>query len=111
MSDLLDAVPDGVVVVAADRTIETMNTAAERLTGWTRERASGRPFGTVMSLTDAAGFLVHEREGAFSPPLRITTSTPERDYLLRRSDGMERWVGLGVLAGNLVVIATTRGAS
>jgi len=42
-------------------------------------------------------------------------SVLKRRHRLRRclyhgADGMQRWVGLGVLAGNLVVIATPRGA-
>jgi hypothetical protein len=94
MTDILDALVDGVVVVGADGTIRALNTAAERLTGWARGDAAGKPFGEVLPLMDAAGFLVHEREGAGAPPLRITTGTPERDYLLRRPDGADRWVAV-----------------
>ncbi|MCA1834201.1 MAG: ATP-binding protein [Actinomycetota bacterium] len=94
MKELLDELPDGVVVVGADAVIRLMNSAAERLTGWLRADAIGRSFGDVMPLMDAAGFLVHEREGAFAPPLRMTSGTPERDYLLKHADGTERWVAV-----------------
>jgi IS5 family transposase len=63
----------------------------------------------------------HERQRWFRRGLRWRVgcegriSVLKRRHRLRRclyhgADGMERWVGLGVLAGNLVVIATTRGA-
>jgi transposase, IS5 family len=63
----------------------------------------------------------HERQRRFRRGLRWRVgcdgriSVLTRRHRLRRclypdADGMERWVGLGVLAGNLVVIATPRGA-
>lgn len=63
----------------------------------------------------------HERQRWFRRGLRWRVgcegriSVLKRRHRLRRclyhgADGMERWVGLGVLAGNLVVIATPRGA-
>jgi transposase, IS5 family len=63
----------------------------------------------------------HERQRWFRRGLRWRVgcegriSVLKRRHRLRRclyhaADGMERWVGLGVRAGNLVVIATPRGA-
>jgi IS5 family transposase len=63
----------------------------------------------------------HERQRWFRRGLRWRVgcegriSVLKRRHALRRclyhgADGMARWVGLGVLAGNLIVIATTRGA-
>ncbi len=91
---LLDALADGVVVLTPDGVIELMNREAERLTGWDRESAKGRHFGDVLPLMDAGGFKVHEQPDAIRPPLRVTTGTPERDYLLRRADGTEHWVAV-----------------
>jgi hypothetical protein len=91
---LLDALPDGVVVLGPDGVVRLMNREAERLTGWDRDRAAGRHFGEVLPLMDAGGFKVHEQEDALRPPLRVTTGTPERDYLLRRADGTEHWVAV-----------------
>jgi len=64
----------------------------------------------------------HERQRWFRRGLRWRVgcegriSVLKRRHALRRClyhgrDGVERWVGLGVLASNLVVIATARGAS
>jgi len=94
MSDeasLLDALPDGVIVVDSEGRISAMNTVAERLTGWERSSAIGSTCASVLTLVDAGGFTVSEH---CQPPLRVTTGTPERDYLLRRPDGGERWVAV-----------------
>jgi len=93
---LLDAIPDGVVVVGADRTVQTMNKAAERVSGWARDEAAGRFYGEVLPLRDASGFLVHEHYDPFTHQLRIATAAPEREYSLTRRDGTE--VGVAVRA-------------
>jgi PAS domain S-box-containing protein len=90
---ILDALPDGVVVIDASGRIEQMNVVAERLTGHLREDAVGRPCDEVLSLVDAAGFAVTEL-GKCAPPLRTTTGTPEREYVLHRPDGTQRWVAV-----------------
>jgi PAS domain S-box-containing protein len=91
---LLDDLPDGVVVVGADRTIAAMNRAAERTSGWARAEAIGRPYGTVLPLRDASGFLVHERYDPFDGLLHTVVATPEREYSLTRRDGTEVPVAL-----------------
>lgn len=89
MKDLLDAVPDGIVVIGSDRAVLQMNRAAERVSGWGRDEAIGRPYGEVFPLRDASGFLVHERHDPFSGLLRTVVATPEREYALTRKDGAE----------------------
>jgi PAS domain S-box-containing protein len=91
---LLDAIPDGVVVVGADRAIVAMNRAAERTSGWVRAEAIGAFYGAVLPLRDAAGFLVHERHDPFAGMLSTVSSTPEREYVLVRRDGREIPVAL-----------------
>ena len=86
---LFDALPDGVVVVDSDRTVRTMNRAAERLTGWRREDAAGTFYGIVLPLRDASGFLVHEHADPFQKALSIVKSTPELEFSLARRDGSE----------------------
>lgn len=86
---LLDALPDGVVVIGADRTVRTMNRAAERLTGWSRAEATGTFYGSVLPLRDASGFLVHEHADPFRGGLSTVTSTPEHEYALARRDGTD----------------------
>jgi PAS domain S-box-containing protein len=92
--DILDRLPDGVVVIGRDHTIGQMNRAAERLTGWARAEAVGRFYGDVLRLRHAAGFLVHERADPFTSAPRLASGSPEREYMLYRRDGTERWVAM-----------------
>ena len=92
--ELLDAIPDAVIVVGDDRTVRTMNRAAERATGWSRAEAAGVVYGKVLPLRDASGFWVHERYDPFDGLLPTVTSTPEREYALQRRDGTEVPVAL-----------------
>jgi PAS domain S-box-containing protein len=92
--EILDRLPDGVVVVGRDRTVVKMNQAAERLTGWKRTEAVGRFYGEVLRLRHAAGFLVHERADPFTTAPAMATGSPEREYLLHRRDGSDRWLAV-----------------
>jgi hypothetical protein len=94
MSDerILDALPDGLVVVASDRSIAYMNPAAERICGWRLADALGKPYGMVLPLRDPGGLLVHDHHDPFSQTLSVVSGTPEREYLIGRADGTEVWV-------------------
>jgi PAS domain S-box-containing protein len=96
---ILDRLPDGVVLIGSDRTVSEMNRAAERLTGWRREEAVGRPYGEVLRLRHTAGFLVHERADPFTVAPRLATGSPEREYMLTCRDGTERWVAVRTAFG------------
>lgn len=91
---LLDAIPDGVVVIGADRTLIAMNRSAEVTSGWPRAEAVGAFYGAVLPLRDAAGFLVHERHDPFDGLLSTVVATPEREYMLTRRDGKDVPVAL-----------------
>ena len=91
---LLDAIPDGVVVIGADRKLIAMNRAAEATCGWPRSEAIGAFYGAVLPLRDASGFLVHERFDPFDGLLSTVVATPEREYSLARRDGKEVAVAL-----------------
>lgn len=112
-----DQLPDGVIVIGGDRSVVTLNRVAERLTGWLHDEASGRPYGEVLRIRDAAGVLVHERADPFTHAPRIASGSPERTYKLYRRDGTERWVALRASfvrdqSGRIVqVIATMRDVS
>ncbi len=93
-AQVLEHLPDAVVVIGPDRCVLTMNRAAERLTGWTREEAIGKQYGEIVRLRDAGGFLVHERDDPFTHATQLATGSPEREYMLHRHDGSERWVSL-----------------
>lgn len=112
-----DRLPDGVVVVGPDHAIAGINRVAERLTGWLREEAIGRPYGEVLRIRDGAGMLVHEHADPFAHQPRMATGTPERTYKLYRRDGTERWVALRSAFGRdadgsiVSIIATMRDIS
>jgi PAS domain S-box-containing protein len=91
---LLDAIPDGVVVVGPDRAVRAMNRAAERTSGWSRQDAAGTFYGAVLPLRDASGFWAHERYDPFHGLLSTVVATPEREYTLQRRDGTEVPVAL-----------------
>jgi PAS domain S-box-containing protein len=92
--DILDRLPDGVIVIGSDRCIKEMNGTAERMTGWSRAEALGRPYGEIVRLRDPRGGLVHESGDPFVRAPRISHGTPEREYLMTRRGGDERWVAV-----------------
>lgn len=92
--EFLDELPDGVVVIGADRAVVFVNRAAERISGWRREEAIGLPYQEVLNLRDAGGLAVHEHADPFDRTLAITTGCPERDLVLRRRDGGDRPVAI-----------------
>ena len=96
IDEILDRLPDGLVVVGRDRCIALMNTAAERMTGWSRADAVGRPYGEVVRLRDPRGGLVHDGPDPFDAAPAISHGTPEREYLMARRGGDERWVAIRV---------------
>jgi PAS domain S-box-containing protein len=93
-AEMLDSLPDAVVIVGGDRAIAQMNRAAERLTGWTRDEAAGRPWGDVVRLRDASGNLLHEIVDPFADASPMSSGSPEREYMLRRRGGGDRWVAV-----------------
>jgi diguanylate cyclase (GGDEF)-like protein/PAS domain S-box-containing protein len=50
----LDSIADGVIATDPRHRITLLNPAAEQLTGWTRERALGRPLAEVFDVRDEA---------------------------------------------------------
>lgn len=115
--ELYDRMPDGVVLVGADRGVVALNRVAERLTGWPRAEAAGRFYGEVLRIRDGAGLLVHEHADPFTHAPPMATGSPERTYKLYRRDGTERWIALRSSyvrddAGGIVeVLATMRDIS
>ncbi|MHB8511379.1 MAG: PAS domain-containing sensor histidine kinase [Actinomycetota bacterium] len=92
--DVLDALPDAVVVARTPGVIEYLNPAAEKLTGWSNDEAGGRRIGEVIPLRDAAGFLLHERFDPFRIKLNTVSRSPEREYLLHTRDDEDIWVAV-----------------
>ncbi|HVL33428.1 MAG TPA: ATP-binding protein [Actinomycetota bacterium] len=93
-NDILDRLPDGVLIIGPDRAIVAMNHAAERLLGWSRIEAIGAFYGDVARLRDASGAFVHESADPYAVAVPLATGSPEREFLLQRRDGSERWVAI-----------------
>jgi PAS domain S-box-containing protein len=110
----LTSIGEGVVVCDEDGRIELLNTAAQRLSGWTQAAASHRHMELVFPLIDE---LTNEPIG----PTQFTTAAQDRTVslaprsaLLVRSDGAEYFVErseapiydrAGYLTGSVTVIS------
>lgn len=94
MNDDLRNAPDALVVIGADRTVVSMNAAAERLLGVRAADAAGAPWAEILRLRDGTGHLVGEYHDPFEMAPPMATGSPEREHLLHRRDGSERWVAL-----------------
>jgi PAS domain S-box-containing protein len=91
--EILDRLPDGVIVIDLGN-VTFMNRAAERLAGRRAAESLGKPYGEVVPLEDAAGLFVHESCDPFGDLTGVATGFPERDYRLRRPDGVLKWVSV-----------------
>ena len=110
----LTSIGEGVVVCDEDGRIELLNTAAQRLAGWTQAAASHRHMELVFPLIDE---LTNEPIG----PTQFTTAAQDRAVLLAprsallvRSDGTEFFIErseapiydrAGYLTGSVIVIS------
>ncbi|MFA5889404.1 MAG: ATP-binding protein [Actinomycetota bacterium] len=92
--EIIERLPDGVIVVDRERKIALMNGAAERLTGWVRAEAVGRFYGEVLRLRDTSGRLAHEHADPFECAGPVSMGSPEREFQLHRRDGSSRWVAV-----------------
>jgi diguanylate cyclase (GGDEF)-like protein/PAS domain S-box-containing protein len=84
----LNSIGDAVVCTDGAGNITFLNLVAEKLTGWPRQEAAGRPIAEVLLILDATGREIIEsplnvavgRDQALSPPSNV---------ILRRRDGFE----------------------
>jgi len=83
----LDSISDGVIGTDGAGKVEYINPAAEKLTGWSKELAKGKPVGDVMKvkLDGAFGDIPHPVELALSK--RAPTGLSAGAVLLRRNGG------------------------
>ncbi|MFP5225553.1 MAG: ATP-binding protein [Actinomycetota bacterium] len=94
MDGLIDRLPVGVVTIGADGKVASFNARAERLVGWSRDEAIGKPWGEVLRLRDAAGRLVADHTDPFGETKPPSSGTPEREYMLTRKDGSQSSVAV-----------------
>lgn len=85
---VLRSIADAVIATDAEARVVFMNPAAERLTGWSAEEASGRPIGEVFDIRGA-----ETREPVESPAVRALRGDAAAESAgraaLRRRDGTE----------------------
>jgi diguanylate cyclase (GGDEF)-like protein/PAS domain S-box-containing protein len=86
--DLLDWMPDGVVVVDADGTIIYANRRVEKITGYSRHELQGRSIELLVPTRLRAVHKVHRRDYAARPAPR-SMGTASHDFNVRRKDGSE----------------------
>ena len=87
LSDVIGNTSDGIFVVSADRTLVSWNPAMERITGISKEAATGRQCDEVLGL--------HLHDAGAQGTVPIAVLLEERgahDLLVTRSDGSERWL-------------------
>jgi PAS domain S-box-containing protein len=84
----LGSIADGVITTDADGNVELMNGPAEKVTGWSREEAAGRPIREVFRTVDAG--TGEEHADPLAGP-RSGEAAVRRSLLVRR-DGARRWV-------------------
>jgi PAS domain S-box-containing protein len=107
---VLEACPDGVVSIDSDGTIQTFNSAAERLFGYTRDEVVGRSVDVLMPESEsdqrAAGL------SAFRAATRPETLGARRQVTARRRDGTTFGIELAVVeslvAGSPIFTALMR---
>ncbi|HVU60874.1 MAG TPA: diguanylate cyclase [Mycobacteriales bacterium] len=93
-AELLEAAPDGIVVVDGRGTIQLTNRKAELLFGWTREELVGKPLETLVPHRARAGHPTH-REGYVRDPRNRPMGTG-LELTALRADGTEFPVDIGL---------------
>ena len=111
--DILEAVPDAVVVVTAEGRILFVNQQTELLFGYGRQELLGQPVETLLPERFRAGH-VAQRAGYVEAP-RVRPMGAGLELFGRRKDGREVPVEISLspsaLEGEMVVISTVRDVS
>ena len=104
---ILASMADGVVVTDSSDRIEYLNPSAEKLTGWQRSEAWGRPLGDVFKLLDRldhepADSLTQESEGEEANKYRVLVRRDGRTLTITQSAAPVRDV-VGNEPGTVIV--------
>jgi PAS domain S-box-containing protein len=89
LQSIVSQVPDGILAVRSDLTVDWLNETAGRLTGWDLEAAGGRPFADVMHAQDSDGIVVDHRKSFLQAartgqPVHIRADLRARDGVPRQ---------------------------
>jgi PAS domain S-box-containing protein len=111
---LVDALPDGVVVTAADGRVVLVNQMAEKLTGYTLGELVGQPVEMLVPARLRAGHVGH-REGFRTSGWPTRPMGEDLEIVLARADGTELPVDISVsrvdTSAGTCVVAAIRDAS
>jgi diguanylate cyclase (GGDEF)-like protein/PAS domain S-box-containing protein len=107
--DLLESMPDGVVVVSPEGRIAYVNRRAEKITGYRRRELYGHPVELLIPRRLRAIHKEHRREYSSRPYPRAMGGA-EHDFMVRRRDGSEfsADIALGPLASGSGIVAVIR---
>ena len=89
LQSIVSQVPDGILAVRSDLTVDWLNETAGHLTGWDLEAAGGRPFADVMHAQDSDGIVVDHRKSFLQAartgqPVHIRADLRARDGVPRQ---------------------------
>ena len=107
--DLLESMPDGVVVVSPEGLIAYVNRRAEKMTGYRRGQLLGHPVEVLIPQRLRAAHRSTGAEYSLRPYPRAMGGA-EHDFMVRRKDGSEfsADIALGPLAGGIGIVAVIR---
>jgi two-component system phosphate regulon sensor histidine kinase PhoR len=83
LSTLIDNLSEGVVLVAADRTVRMMNRDAARLLGLSAPLKEGEPYGRATRHPEILRFIDARRRGESLPPADVFVHLPAGDRIVR----------------------------
>ncbi len=89
----LRSIDDGVIATDIDGRVVLINRAAEQLTGWSQEKAVGRPLAEVFVVREAP-FVAEGANGSGERPGR---GSPDREGILIRRDKRECAIATGIM--------------
>ena len=84
---ILEAIQDGVVMIAADNVIQLFNNAAAALTGWPVNEAQGLNYKNVIMLIDSKGQALPEQDNPFAQALATGRPTRDSNAMVRTKSG------------------------
>ena len=94
LEEILAGLRDGIIVLNAQRVVTDWLGAAPRLLGWSAQEAVGRRLDDLLETRDANGNPTSIGPQDPSCVLRISTGTPEQEFLVVSRHRPEIWLGV-----------------
>ncbi|MDO4902190.1 MAG: ATP-binding protein [bacterium] len=84
---ILNAIDDGVIAIGQNGDIETINPAAQNMTGWSQADAFGLTFESVIKLTNSEGRELLPQENPIKKFIANPTPLTSREYFIKTQGG------------------------